>query len=184
MMFIFYFDGEVWLDIPGYEGLYQASSYGRVRSLDRVLLRKDGRPCTYRGHIMRQAPTTTCRYLVTDLCIDGKRTHYLTHILVARTFYGVYDSSLEVNHIDGNVYNNHISNLELVTHADNIRHSIETGLKRDYGEQHVHAKLTNEQARQVRLRVANGKKQKDVAADLGVSKQLINSIVLYKTYFK
>lgn len=181
MVFFFF---ERWLPVKGYEGLYEVSDTGLVRSLDRVLPRSDGRKCTYYGRILYQAPTTTCRYLVVNLCKDGTRVHHLVHNLVARTFLNNYDKSLEVNHIDGNVLNNNIANLELISHQDNIQHSIDTGLKRDYGENHVHAKLTNEQARQVRLRVSRGEKQKDVAADLGVSKQLINSIVLYKTYFK
>lgn len=133
---------------------------------------------------MKQAPTTRCRYLVVDLCKNGHRKHLLVHVLVAKAFFGNYDKSLEVNHIDGNIHNNHISNLELVTHIENIAHSIKTGLKHDYGENHVHAKMTNEQARIIRKRVENGEKQKDIAAEFGVSKQMINSIVKYKTYFK
>lgn len=180
----FYFYEETWKPIPEYEGLYEVSDFGRVRSLNRVVKCKDGRQCTFHGRIMVQAPSTTCKYLITDLCKDGHRAHFLTHILVAKAFFGLYDKSLEVNHKDGNIYNNQVSNLELITHYENIRHSVETGLKRDYGENHVHAKLTNLQAQQVRVRVARGEKQKDIAEELGVSKQLINSIVLYKTYFK
>lgn len=183
-MMFFFFDTEIWKDVYGYEGLYEVSNYGNVRSLDRIVLMQNGKTCTFHGRIMRQAPTTTCRYLVTDLCKNGKRTHFLTHILVAKAFFGNYDKNLEVNHIDGNIYNNHVSNLELITHVENIAHSIRIGLKCDYGEKHVHAKITNEQARIIRIRAANGEKQKDIAADLKLSKQFINSVVNYKTYFK
>lgn len=183
-MMFFFFDIEIWKDVCGYEGLYEVSSHGNVRSLDRTVLRRNGIKQVCYGRIMRQAPTTKCRYLVTDLCKNGKRTHMLTHILVAKAFFGDYDKSLEVNHIDGNIYNNHVSNLELVTHSENIAHSIRIGLKCDYGEKHVHAKLTNEQARLIRLRVANGEKQKDIAEELNVCKQVICNIVQHKTYLK
>lgn len=181
---MFFFWLERWKDIVGYEGLYEVSDFGRVRSLDRVLPRKDGRSCSFRGRIIMQASTTTCKYLVVDLCKDSHRKHHLAHILVAKAFLGEYEKGLEVNHKDGNIYNNHISNLEVVTHAENIRHSIVTGLKQDYGEKHVHAKFTNEQANIIRFRVKNGEKQKDLAHEFGVNKQTICSIVNYKTYTK
>lgn len=183
-MMFFFFDVEIWKNVFGYDGLYEVSNYGNVRSLDRIVSMQNGKTCTFYGRIMRQAPTTRCHYLVVDLCKNGYRKHVLTHIVVAKAFFGDYDKSLEVNHIDGNIYNNHVSNLELVTHAENLEHSIRTGLKCDYGEKHVHAKLTNEQACIIRIRVANGEKQKDIADELKVSKQTINNIVHYKTYFK
>lgn len=66
----------------------------------------------------------------------------------------------------------------------NIDHSVVTGLKHDYGENHAHAKLTNVQAMEARTLWYNGMKQKDIAIKFGVSKQTINNIVHYKTYFK
>lgn len=181
-MFFFY-DPEIWRPVLGYEGLYEVSNYGRVKSLTRITLGKHGRYCTFYGRMLKQRPSTTCKYLITDLCKNGKRIHFLTHILVAKAFLGDYQG-LEVNHKNGNIYDNHLSNLEVISHYENIQHSIQMGLKRDCGEKHVHAKITNNQAQLIRKRVANGEKQKDIAIELGVSKQLINSVVLNKTYIK
>lgn len=183
-MIFFFFDTEVWRDIIGFEGLYMVSNLGRIKSLDRVVLKSDGRYCTFHGRIMKQYPTTTCRYLTVRLSKNCKLPHFLVHILVAKAFYGDYDKGLEINHIDGNVLNNRIDNLEIVTHQENIDHSVATGLKHDYGERHVFAKLTNKQAQWVREQAALGVKQKDIAAQLGVSKQLINVVVLNKRYVK
>ena len=178
---IFFFVFEEWKPIPGYEGLYEVSNYGQVKSLTRTVPRKDGRHCTFTGRILTQRTTTTCRYLVTDLCKNGVRIHYLTHILVAKAFLGEY-TGLDVNHINGNIYDNRLTNLEIITHYDNIQHAIAHGLKRDYGEKHVRAKITNMQAQLIRQKAANGEKQKDIAIEFGVSKQLVNDVVLFKTY--
>lgn len=180
---MFFFFTEKWKDIPNYEGLYQVSSYGRVRSLDRIVIDKNGRRSIRYGKTIAQRATTTCHYMVVDLCKNGIRKHLLTHRVVASAFLGLCDG-LEVNHIDGNYLNNKVNNLELVTHQENIDHSIKMGLKCDYGEKSVHAKVTNKQAEWIRQQVYNGRKQKDVAKELGLSKQLINRIVNYKGYIK
>ena len=108
----------------------------------------------------------------------------MTHILVARTFLDNFDKGLEVNHKDGNILNNNLSNLELVTHQKNIDHSVITGLKNDYGENSSNSALTNVQANEIRLRWKSGEKQNALALEYGVSKQTVNNIVHFKTYFK
>lgn len=175
---------EIWKDIPTYKGRYQVSSHGNVRSLPRLIHCKGRKAYQVDGRIMKQYTSPCCRYKIVDLCKDGVRKHILVHILVARTFLNNDDTSLEVNHKDGNVLNNHISNLELVTHQQNIDHSVHEGLKHDYGEKHVHAKLTNLQAEMIRYRHQLGEKQKDLAVEYGVCKQTINCVIHHKTYFK
>ena len=175
---------EIWKDIPGYEGFYQVSNFGNVRSVKRLIKRRDGRFYMCNGKTIAQRPSTTCHYLITDLCRNNIRKHVLTHILVARTFLENFDKSLEVNHKDGNVLNNKLSNLELVTHQRNIDHSIITGLKNDYGENSSNSALTNAQANEIRARWQNGEKQNALALEYGVSKQTVNNIVHFKTYFK
>ena len=175
---------EIWKDIPEYEGYYQVSNLGRIRSIKRYVLRCDGRLQFCNGKIIKQRPTTTCHYLVVDLCKNNIRKHYLVHVLVARSFYNNSCNDVEVNHKNGNWLDNRIENLELVTHQENINHSIRHGLKNDYGENSKNAALTNEQAKRIRERHAMGEKQNAIAEEFGVSKQTINNIVHYKTYFK
>lgn len=105
-------DVEQWKDIDGYEGLYQISSYGRVKSFPRRATR---------GGIVKPSLSTS-GYLCTHLSKNGKvRTHQV-HRLVAKHFICNPDNLPEVNHIDENKTNNHVSNLEWCTRVQNVRH--------------------------------------------------------------
>lgn len=101
---------EIWRDIPGYEGYYQASNLGNIKSLP-----KKHKPL---GRILK--PRHRNNYLSVCLCKEGKcKSHYI-HRIIIKTFKG--DSNLTVNHIDGNKHNNKLENLEYCTHRDNSRH--------------------------------------------------------------
>lgn len=175
---------EIWRNVNGYEGLYEVSNLGRVRSLDRIVFRKDGRETTFYGKIMSSRSTTTSKYIYVDLCKDGIRKHYTVHSLVARAFIGDYKRPYEVNHIDGDITNNSVDNLEIVTHLENIQHSIRYGRKRDCGENHVNAKISNVQASEMRAMWNNGMRQVDIGKVFGVSNKLVNRIVNNKGYTK
>lgn len=109
----------------------------------------------------------------------------MVHRLVAQAFLELdINSDMEVNHIDGNRYNNCVTNLEVITHQQNIDHSIRMGLKNDYGEKSSNAKLTNQQAKEIREAWKQGMMQKDLAKKYGVSKQTICRIVNNKVYFR
>lgn len=176
---------EEWKDIEGYEGFYQVSSLGFIRSLDRYIECSDGRIYLCKGRVLSFFKGTTCNYKSVQLSRDNAPRKFMVHRLVAKAFLGLTDEEkLEVNHKDGNTSNNQLSNLELVSRQQNIDHAIATGLKHDYGENHVHAKLTNAQATEARKLWHDGMRQKDIAIKFGVSKQTINNIVHYKSYFR
>lgn len=107
---------EVWKDIKGYEGLYQVSNLGRVRSLDRHIKRVSKRGAViyqfHKGRVL-SPKTTKSGYLEVQLFdsnSNGKM--WRVHRLVAKTFIPCTDSTLEVNHIDENKLNNEVENLE------------------------------------------------------------------------
>lgn len=111
---------EEWRDIIGYEGLYQVSSYGNTRSLERLETTKDGRK--------RIRPAQTISqylhykgYKRVTLCKDGIRKAYLVHRLVAEAFIPNPDNKPQINHIDEDKTNNAITNLEWVTNDENLR---------------------------------------------------------------
>ena len=116
---------EVWKDIPGYEGLYQASTLGQIRSLDRPVWHGTFM-YTRKGTIRK--PSITKDYNSLNLSKDGHKTFFMVHRLVAMTFLPNPNNLPEVNHKDGDKLNNRLNNLEWCTVADNVNHAINTGL--------------------------------------------------------
>jgi hypothetical protein len=120
---------EVWRDIPGYEGLYEASDKGRIRT-------KEGKTTSntlYSRRVWKQRilKPKGKRYQTgyrVSLWRDGECKEWLVARLIAITFCDKTIGKLTVNHKDGNRFNNNVENLELVTLADNIRHAFKTGL--------------------------------------------------------
>lgn len=112
---------EEWRDVYGYEGFYQVSSKGRVRSLDRESSGKK-----YRGKIL--SSKVAAGYRIVGLCKDGKKASQRVHRLVARAFIENPDNLSEVNHLDGNKNNNCVENLEWCTSRENKIHAWVTGL--------------------------------------------------------
>lgn len=113
---------ENWKDIEGYEGRYQVSNMGRVRSLSRkVLFGNQTRMVS--GKILKLKRKNN-GYLYIQLRIDLKERDFHVHRLVARYFVEGYQEGLDVNHIDGDKTNNSASNLEWCTRKQNIIHSV------------------------------------------------------------
>lgn len=104
---------EEWRDVVGYEGRYQVSSMGRVKSLVRK-----GRK---RECILKPA-FNGCGYLIVTLCAGGKRKMFKVHRLVCQAFHKNPENKLCVNHIDENKTNNAASNLEWSTYEENNNH--------------------------------------------------------------
>jgi len=116
---------EIYKNIPGYEGLYEISTQGNVRALNRYNIDKNGKKKFYPGKLLKYDVTVknhTSYYRVT-LSKDGKTKRFLVHRLVALTFIPTEDTSLFINHIDNDGTNNSVSNLEWVSHSENMRHS-------------------------------------------------------------
>lgn len=102
---------EIWKDIKGYEGLYQVSNLGRVRSFDRLVKRKDGRTFVHYGKIL--SPSSNGNgYQHLILTKDGKHKDVLVHRLVAEAFLPNPDNLPQVNHKDERPDNNCLDNLE------------------------------------------------------------------------
>jgi hypothetical protein len=118
---------EIWKDIKNYEGLYQVSNYGRVKSLNHETKGKDGLTYRYKGRIRRvgtsQQSPNYIQYFY-NLSKQGKTRTMQIHRLVAITFIPNPLNKREVNHIDGDTSNNHISNLEWMTPKENYEHAV------------------------------------------------------------
>lgn len=102
---------EIWKDIKGYEGLYQVSNLGRVRSMKRYVNHAYNGGWWLNGRI-RKPGTMRSGYLYVPLYKNGKSQNFIVHRLVAKAFLENYSDDLEVHHKDGNVTNNRADNLE------------------------------------------------------------------------
>lgn len=107
---------EEWKDIKGFEGLYQISNYGRVRSLDH---KTNGRK--YTGKIL--STKVSAGYPLVRLSNGATKTSCRVHKLVAEAFIENLDNLPEVNHLDGNKNNNFVENLEWCTSKENKIHA-------------------------------------------------------------
>lgn len=102
---------EIWKDIKGYEGLYQISNTGKVKSLTRYINSKSGRKFLIKEKT-RKTTTTTAGYEYVVLAKKGKNKTLLIHRLVAENFIPNPNNYSCVNHIDENKSNNNVLNLE------------------------------------------------------------------------
>lgn len=124
-------DQEIWRPIREYEGLYEVSNKGRVRSLDRYVtaVRTKYRPGTYtykqKGVIMK--PIFQNGYYQVPLCKGGVSINHLIHRLVATAFLPNPENHPIINHIDCNGLNNNVENLEWCTYKHNAEWCVECG---------------------------------------------------------
>ena len=123
---------EEWKAIPGYEGLYEVSNTGRIRTDANKVTSNARFPVRHwKQRIMKpKYLTRSTGKKDARICLwkSGKGKTFLVSRLVAMAWCGGYSDGMTVNHIDGNSENNNADNLEWVTLADNIRHGFDTGL--------------------------------------------------------
>lgn len=175
---------EIWRDIPGYEGYYQVSNMGRVRSLDRWVQNKDPRGSYLRkfpGKILKPFPDEN-GYQYVSLAKEGKTRRGCVHILVLRTFIGERPLNYDCNHRNGKKGDNRLENLEYCTKSENLLHSYNL-LDRAHGgvagSKHHKAKLTDNDIMNIRKLYSSGEyTQKQLGKLFGVTQTNISNIVI------
>ena len=110
---------EEWRPIEGYEGLYEVSNTGRVRSLDRFIVDSLGHKRFYKGKVLIPVKSNL-GYLFVGLYCNEKNKRYLVHRLVAQAFIENPDNLPEINHKDEDKTNNSVENLEWCTAKYNL----------------------------------------------------------------
>ena len=144
---------------------YYVDSKGNIYNSKLQLMRKSYYPHGYQKATVIKPKGTS----------GGKYKNYQVHRLVALHFLPG-DSSLDINHKDGNKANNDVSNLEWVTKSQNIRHALDTGLSPERGESHHAAKFSEDLINQVREDLDKGMRVKDVVKKYGISQPHVSSI--------
>ena len=156
---------ENWKDIPGYEGLYQASTEGRIKSLRQK-----------KERILKPAPDLDGR-LKLSLYKNGEKKHFKVYTLVALTFIGERPEGYHVCHIDGDYTNNALSNLKFDTHSQNRLDMYR------YGSKNARGKFSIEQVLEIRRLYATGDfNQYEIADMYGVYQSSIGRIVRRDTF--
>lgn len=172
---------EEWRPIPGYEGLYSASTLGRIRS-DRA---DSGR--TWPGRVLHPAPNRK-GYLQLVLCRDRVQKTLKVHALVAAAFLGPCPPGFTVNHKFGNKLDNRPEKLEYLSNLDNFLHAkrlglMEAGYDKQRGEKCYAAKLTNEQVQKIRDLYATGlHSQTALAHEFGISQTQVSRVIRRKKW--
>jgi len=157
---------EQWREIPGYEGLYEASDAGRIRNSKSGLILK---------------PYARGLYLCVSLFGPSGRKTPEVHPIILKTFVGPRPSGLVAAHLDGKGTNNCLSNLAWVTPAENEAHKLIHGTH-NRGRRSPHAKFTDEQVAIIREICALGVSANKLSILLGVYVSTIADIVGGETY--
>lgn len=172
---------ERWKDIVGYEGKYQVSNKGRVKSLPRLRRSRYGSICRVHGRIMK--PDCAKGYLQVTLCKDAKRRVFKVARLVAVAFIPNPENKPEVNHKDTIKTNNVVSNLEWTTDGENTKHAYAMGVAKGIrGSHNARASFDKEQIRAIHLRLLLEVPKRHIARELGVCVETIHRISIGATY--
>jgi|SRR5580658_124327 hypothetical protein len=162
----------MWKPITGYEGLYEVSDAGEVKSLRS-------------GKLMRPG-TAGAGYSHVSLAKNGSKKGFYVHTLVATTFIGPRPERHEVNHKNGSKTDNRAENLEYVTHQANSRHMMDVLLRKpgnfNRGEDSPVSKLTEAQVREIRRRFSQGERIIDLAKQFSGTHSGISAIVHRKCW--
>jgi len=112
---------EIWKDIPGFEGSYQASNLGRLKGLSRMFLKNGKYPCFTKEQILKQIISNS-GYFFVNLCVNTKRRTIQTHKLMAITFlnHTPCGHKCVVDHKNNIKTDNRLENLQLISHRENL----------------------------------------------------------------
>ena len=163
---------EIWKDVVGFEGIYQVSNLGKVKSL------KFGK------EKYLSITKSSIGYLNTKLQLNKKNKSFLVHRLVAETFIKNEFNKPCVNHINGIKTDNRIENLEWCTHKENTEHSLKNDLIKT-GCNRKQSKLSLKDIEYIRKNYKEKDKKNGgykLAEMFGVSRNCISNVVKNKTY--
>jgi hypothetical protein len=170
---------EIWKDIPGYEGQYQVSNQGRVRSLDRYIEVSDPKRKPFKkyvsGQLLRPGKVKSGHLtVVLGRNLEGKPTSTPVHQLVLKTFMGDPKEDEEVRHLNGIPTDNRLENLQYGTRRENILDVFKIGK--------AWRKLTSNDVHDIRQRLAKGEKGRHIAKEYGLYETTISVIKTGRLY--
>ena len=163
---------ETWKDIPNYEGVYQVSNLGRIRSLDRYVTR--GKSGFFKEGQIQKLQNNGNGYLYKQLKYKGNYKNFYIHRLVLMVFVGKRPDGMVICHKDGDITNNELSNLRydtpLENNIDQFRHETRKNI------------LKNDEVIKIREMYSEGYKPSDISKILNIKIHSVRNIAHGKTY--
>lgn len=153
---------EIWKDVSDYEGYYQISNYGRIKSTKRTIYRKKMGPKQFCSQLIKTYISKS-GYHEVMLHRDNKYKHLSIHRLVAKMFVSNHDNKPHVNHKKGIKTCNYAWELEWCTRSENQKHAVREGLIYFKGDKNNRRKLSSFQVRIIREAIAAGHKLSPIA---------------------
>ena len=174
----------IWRPVEGYEGIYEVSSAGEVKSLPRLKYcgHKGSPPQKVEGRILKVSEDRL-GYSRVKLSKNGTSKLKYLHRIIASAFIENITEKTEVNHIDGDKSNNMLNNLEWVNRSENMKHNFSIGISNGHrGEDNNKAKLSWDSVKQIRKLYFDGVSQKELSKKFEVTTANISCIVNHKTW--
>jgi hypothetical protein len=172
---------EIWKDVVGYEGIYMVSSFGRMKSKERIVKRKKMGDYFKKESIIEGSEYHG--YLRASLHKNNMHKIRFIHVLVAESFIGKKPEKMEVCHNDGNRKNNSIENLRYGTRSDNVKDAIKHGTHytpfSKKGSERSCAKINEEIAKQIK---ESKESSYILAKKLNISRALISNVRRNKSW--
>ena len=171
---------EIFKDIPGYEGLYQVSNLGRVKSLHRTFIRSNNKIQTIKERILK--PFVNHKgYNVIALSKKCVLSHFTIHSLVLLVFIGKKPHNLQTRHLDGNKKNNNLNNLCYGTPRENADDKIKHG-HISHSEKHPSSKLKNKEVMKIKRLIKQGITYFEISKSYPVNANAIRDIAKGRTW--
>lgn len=167
---------EFWSPIKGYEGLYEISNWGRIKSLEKIIVYSNGRKYLYEEKILKLNPSNGYRTI--SLVKDKVKQTHMVHRLVASAFKENPFNKPFVNHEDGDRSNNYYLNLNWSTNSENQLHSYNVlGNKSVRGENNGSSKLNSGDITAIRYLCSTGVSQTLVGNRFGICQEAVRKII-------
>lgn len=171
---------EIWKDIIGYEGMYQVSNLGRIKSVPRKMLLRGKYPYISKEYIMIGGYWNGYHIIGLKKENLAPKKSFIAHRIVAQAFIPNPENKPHVNHINGIKSDNRVENLEWCTQSENIKHTYANKLMTGKsGENNYHSKLKDADIIEIR---ASKLKQKDLAVIYGISRPTVCDIIKRRTW--